>query len=392
MYTALLQNGDPHPTPSPDSHDLLAVGPSLLGSNTDQPPGSGKQAAGKRARVGKAPGSESDEEMPSMSHAKLCDLVRSCLPSLLPEITAQLKIDLMPLLISALSPEITRAMDFELGKCRDDSKQVVEQTVQALKAEHATALARLTAQLQVSQHEVSSLKQQVGENQVAVDAQGQAARANNLMVQNLAEGLEGGNLKGHITSLLPGVSQEAILEVKRLGVQQSGALRPRPILARFVDSATKHTAFRNGRELRRNKVYLDDDLTPLQQTRRFEQRGRYLELREQGCRPFWRGSVIKYYRHGQLVEDGYGPSAGHGRTRPPPPPRQNAPPSASTGPSSAPRAPPTSRGAPNPRASPASHAPPGPSNHPAPPAQSAPALSAPTPPAQADPPSLPSLI
>jgi hypothetical protein len=93
-------------------------------------------------------------------------------------------------------------------------------------------------------------------------------------VQNLAEGVEGANLKGHLTGILRGVSERAILEAKRLGARRPGAHRPRPILARFTDSNTKHAAFKNGRDLRRNNDFVDDDLTLGQQDARFQQRGR----------------------------------------------------------------------------------------------------------------------
>jgi hypothetical protein len=113
--------------------------------------------------------------------------------------------------------------------------------------------------------------------------------------------VEGANLKRHLTGILQGVSEGAILEAKRLGARRPGAHRPRPILARFIDSDRKHAAFENGRDLRRDNVFVDDDLTPGQQEARFQQRGRYAELRQQGCNnqrgllPFLRlGRTQKY--------------------------------------------------------------------------------------------------
>jgi hypothetical protein len=185
-------------------------------------------------------------------------MTRAAVQAMIPVIVSQLK----PLIAAALTSNIDRAMAFQLENFKDALQKDCELKTQEVRNSASTSVARLTGRIQVMEQEITLLRQQIGVTEVALDIQGQATRANNIVVQNLAEGLEGANLKRHLTGILPGVSEGAILEVKRLGARRPGAHRPRPILARFTDSDTKHAAFKSGRDLRRDNVFVDDDLTP----------------------------------------------------------------------------------------------------------------------------------
>jgi hypothetical protein len=93
--------------------------------------------------------------------------------------------------------------------------------IQEVRNSSSTSVARLTGRIQVMEQEITLLRQQIGVTEVALDTQGQATRANNIVVQNLAEVLEGANLKRHLTGILPGVSEG------NPGGQEAGCSSPR---------------------------------------------------------------------------------------------------------------------------------------------------------------------
>jgi hypothetical protein len=144
-------------------------------------------------------------------------LTRAAVQAMLPAILSQLK----PLLAAELTSDIDRAMAFQLEKIKDALQKDCELNIQEVRNSSSTSVARLTGRIQVMEQEITLLRQQIGVTEVALDTQGQATRANNIVVQNLAEVLEGANLKRHLTGILPGVSEG------NPGGQEAGCSSPR---------------------------------------------------------------------------------------------------------------------------------------------------------------------
>ena len=148
------------------------------------------------------------------------------------------------------------------------------------------------------------------------DGQDKAAGVNNLIIKGVPEE---GNQSGHgihtkVEGFFPSSSTQAsptILEACRLGKprEQSDAL-PRLILVKFASSADKHTALAHSRPLCAKRICLDDDLTVHQQRVRVSKRDRFLFLKGQGAKPFWRGDRLYYYHNNTRTEDLPGPPWG----------------------------------------------------------------------------------
>ncbi len=214
---------------------------------------------------------------------------------------------------------------------------------------------------------VEVLANRVGQMEAQQDGQERGSRANNTIMQGVSEqGDQGGHsVKEKVLELLPSASNSrspAILEARRLGrPREEPGARPRPILVRFASAADKHSVLvNNSRTLRAQRIYLDDDLTPLQQRLRASKRDAFQALKGQGAKPFWRGERLFFYRNGVRTEHLPGPPP---PPRGPPPPRP--PPGRPPPPRSAPAQPAAApAGAPAPAAAPAA-APPAPARAPA---------------------------
>lgn len=262
----------------------------------------------KRPRNGSGPGSDSEEDRPSFDPSEIKKLVSDALLAALPSIIG----DLVPRLMAAMSPEIERLVQFEIAKATDAYSvhfTEIDKKLQDLQTS-SQVTCRLNSRLQV-------LENKLEVTQERADAQDQAFRGPNMFINGLAEGAEGADLRGHLSGLFTEVPLGGLLEARRVGRPQQGATRPRSVFARFVDTDTKHKALKSSKVLRMRRVYLDMDLTPLQQELRIARKGLYLNLQQQGARPFWRGARIFYTHNGQRMEAGKGPSPGRAHAPPP---------------------------------------------------------------------------
>jgi len=263
-----------------------------------------RNSPGKKARTGRSPASEDDgssedgDPRPDCA-AQVKAQVQTGLQELLPGIIASLKADI----IQEVKADFDRALQFVLAGCQEEmAKRVAEvrrtweEEVQGLKAQlerHATRSAKLTSDVQVVQHKTGVLE-------VDLDAQDQRARSTHLVIGNLREGEEGDDPRRGVAAILQ-LSVASIQEARRLGPPRASGERPRNLLVKLTDLASRAAAFRRGAELRRKGIYLDAHITTRQQQERFEKRDRYHELRRQNARPFWWGSTIVYHDGDRLV-------------------------------------------------------------------------------------------
>ena len=172
---------------------------------------------------------------------------------------------------------------------------------------------------------VDRVRDDVKALQDLVEGQDRAMRAMNLVVHNLEEddGGSGEDTKAAVLRVLP-VGAD-LLDAQRLGQPVRGA-RPRTVLLRFASKAAKHRALRLGKDLRKDGVRLDVDLTVAERRTRAAKRDRFAALRQAGLRPFWRGAEIFIAREGQT------PVRDTGRDPVPPAPGPDPRPSAPPGP------------------------------------------------------------
>ncbi len=85
---------------------------------------------------------------------------------------------------------------------------------------------------------------------------------------------------------------------------------PKPIRVVFSSTEDKHAAYTASKGLRSKRIYLDDDLTPVQLQERQQLSHIHTQLRQRQLRPLWRGSVLlcteedgelKKYKPGEVV-------------------------------------------------------------------------------------------
>jgi len=108
------------------------------------------------------------------------------------------------------------------------------------------------------------------------------------------------------------------------GGPQQGATGPRTVFARFVDTDTKHTAFKSSMALREERVYRDMDLTPLQQELHISKRRRLPDPPASRCPSILarapvhsgRGARIFCTHNGGRMEARKGPSPGRAHAPP----------------------------------------------------------------------------
>ena len=202
--------------------------------------------------------------------------MQAALADALPGLTATFE----PLILSKVSAEIDRLVDFRVGQVTEQMEAVVMHRVEVRIREIMGAVTTSRAQVSV---QVQAVQAQLGAAETALKNQDRAAWRNNIVVQNAQENQEGGDIRSHVVGLLQ-VPTGALMEAKRLGAPRPRP-RPRDILVCFTDFATKAKAFSKFRELRGNRVFLDDHLTPVQVQQRHGKMERYRQLREQGRGP-----------------------------------------------------------------------------------------------------------
>jgi hypothetical protein len=129
-----------------------------------------------------------------------------------------------------------------------------------------------------------------------------------------------------------------LLEARRLGAKRGEGAHPRPLLVKLATSDAKHRIFKVGPELRAARVKLDDDLTPKQMAIRNSLGADFVQLKEQGLKPFWR-----YERLFKATPDG-----GVARHKPAPAPAPAAGPAAAPAPAANPASGPGPASAPAP--------------------------------------------
>ncbi len=124
----------------------------------------------------------------------------------------------------------------------------------------------------------------------------------NLVVKGIRPPAGGrGALGLHVQDLLvkhAGIPKQSIADVSCIGPIRSAGVKL--VRVRLTSVSDKHAAFRASAALRREKVYLDDDLTRAQQAtrRRLEPaRQRYMS---QGMPAWWRGDTLLFRQHGEV--------------------------------------------------------------------------------------------
>ena len=147
----------------------------------------------------------------------------------------------------------------------------------------------------------------------AAESRDRSSRASHLIIKGLPEepsGLPTPQAVSHLFPVSPGDTPVPILEARRLGPPSVGAgARPRVILVKFTSVSAKHAALKHSKALRSRQIYLDSDLTPQQRQLRTQQRDRYLHLKAQGSRPFWRDERLFVNEGGRIREDRVPPPA-----------------------------------------------------------------------------------
>ena len=110
------------------------------------------------------------------------------------------------------------------------------------------------------------------------------ARVSNLVIHNYHDTQPSFHgLKTRVQELFPHVPSCDILHCERLAPFRAGNnARPCPVLVKFAGTDTKRNALKSARDLRARRIYLDGDLTPLQQQIRHRKQPRYFALKREG--------------------------------------------------------------------------------------------------------------
>ncbi len=223
----------------------------------------------------------------------------------------------MDVLKEIVKSSVEEIMEATLSNFKSDIRSLVESVInekfEAVKQQIAQQLTTLEAR-HASEKEALTNKITVLEK--AVEDTQRSMRANNLVLHGLKEEnpQNEANLKGKIQQLLEnsagGSAPIHILSVQRLGKPRTAPSdRPRPIRIVLSDGSSRASALQRSKDLRRQKLYLDSDLTPQQQQIRISKRDRYQILKNNNMRPFWRGERLMVVRDGVVSED-----TGDGRT------------------------------------------------------------------------------
>lgn len=223
----------------------------------------------------------------------------------------------MDVLKEIVKSSVEEIMEATLSNFKSDIRSLVESVInekfEAVKQQIAQQLTTLEAR-HASEKEALTNKITVLEK--AVEDTQRSMRANNLVLHGLKEEnpQNEANLKGKVQQLLDnsagGSAPIHILSVQRLGKPRTAPSdRPRPIRIVLSDGSSRASALQRSKDLRRQKLYLDSDLTPQQQQIRISKRDRYQILKNNNMRPFWRGERLMVVRDGVVSED-----TGDGRT------------------------------------------------------------------------------
>lgn len=223
----------------------------------------------------------------------------------------------MDVLKEIVKSSVEEIMEATLSNFKSDIRSLVESVInekfEAVKQQIAQQLTTLEAR-HASEKEALTNKITVLEK--AVEDTQRSMRANNLVLHGLKEEnpQNEANLKGKVQQLLDnsagGSAPIHILSVQRLGKPRTAPSdRPRPIRIVLSDGSSRASALQRSKDLRRQKLYLDSDLTPQQQQIRISKLDRYQILKNNNMRPFWRGERLMVVRDGVVSED-----TGDGRT------------------------------------------------------------------------------
>ena len=87
---------------------------------------------------------------------------------------------------------------------------------------------------------------------------------------------------------------------ERIGRVSVGTEKARPMRITFHAMWQKHTFLAYSKDLRQAGIRVDDDLTRLQQQQRQDLDGDFKILKAKGCKPFFRGSQLKYHVNNEL--------------------------------------------------------------------------------------------
>ena len=211
------------------------------------------------------------------------------------------------------SPITMRDLQHELSEQRvqflaavADMKAEHKQQLEQQEARHSADVQRLLGRLERVENEVAQLR-------AAAESRDRSSRASHLIIKGLPEEPSGQPTPQAVSQLFPvspGDTPVPILEARRLGPPSVGAgARPRVILVKFTSVSAKHAALKHSKALRSRQIYLDSDLTPQQRQLRTQQRDRYLHLKAQGSRPFWRDERLFVNEGGRIREDRVPPPA-----------------------------------------------------------------------------------
>ena len=206
--------------------------------------------------------------------------------------------------------------------------------MEGMKAEQKQQMEQLQAchraEVQKLHERVDRLENEMAQLRGQAESRDRASRASHLVIKGLPEEPNDQSTSQAVSQLFPpshGDTPVPILEARRLGPRSVGpAARPRVVLVRFTSVSAKHAALKHSKALRSRQIYLDSDLTPQQRQLRTQLSDRFLHLKAQGSRPFWRDERLFVNDGGRIRED---------RVPPPAPPSGGPSTSAGAGPSAA---------------------------------------------------------
>lgn len=188
----------------------------------------------------------------------------------------------------------------ELLADQEASKVQQQQLIDGIEARHRAEMQQLRAELEWMKNEMAQLRG-------AAESRDRASRASHLIIKGFPEEPNDQSTQQAVSALFPvphGDTPVPILEARRLGPRSVGAVaRPRAVLVKFTSVSAKHAALKHSKALRSRQIYLDSDLTPQQRQLRIQQRDRFLHLKTQGFRPFWRDERLFVNDGGRIRED-----------------------------------------------------------------------------------------
>ena len=268
----------------------------------------------KKARFGRSPASatpsehESDSEAPSARdplEERIVREIRRQLPNIINEVSEAL----VPRFAFLVSPIIHEQVAAAVAPLRSELSTIREELAE-LRGENSGSgdsqqVTQLRAENVKLQGQLDRLQANSDRMHDCFEGEQRRARVSNLVIHNYHDTQPSFHgLKTRVQELFPHVPSCDILHCERLAPFRAGNnARPCPVLVKFAGTDTKRNALKSARDLRARRIYLDGDLTPLQQQIRHRKQPRYFALKREGKQVFWRYERLCYVHNGAVRED-----------------------------------------------------------------------------------------